>query len=101
MSDRSINRHFEGDFFSNSVSFIGAVNPWRKVREIVKEKVSHIGYPPGTAADSSVRDSVYKVHHLPENFIPSLRPAAHDEFRTSRGGAGTCSGKTNMEERQN
>lgn len=72
-----IDRYLDGRTLPSYVSFICAVNPYRKMSEEMKKGFASIGQPQGQdlSPDKELRDLVYKVRKMPESFIPFLMPA--------------------------
>jgi energy-coupling factor transporter ATP-binding protein EcfA2 len=67
-----IDRYFDGAILPADVSFICAVNPYRKLSPALKTKFSHIQ---AAGKDQDLADLVYKVHQMPESFKPFILPA--------------------------
>ena len=72
-----IDRYLDGQTLPSFVSFICAVNPYRKIPEAMKKKFQSVAAPPADdlSPEKELRELVYKVRKMPESFIPFVMPA--------------------------
>ena len=72
-----IDRYLDGQTLPSFVSFICAVNPYRKIPDAMKRKFQSVAAPPADdlSPEKELRELVYKVRKMPESFIPFVMPA--------------------------
>jgi hypothetical protein len=72
-----VDRYLEGQQIPDYVKFICAVNPHRALNKQVQEQLRGLKHSDValTSVEASLRGLVYKVHQMPESFVPFLLPA--------------------------
>jgi hypothetical protein len=72
-----VDRYLDGQRIPDYVKFICAVNPHRALNEQVQQRLRGLkhSHTALTGVEASLRGLVYKVHQMPESFVPFLLPA--------------------------